>query len=31
MEHYRIYKLLNDSTVSKFVTKKMGRSKGFLK
>ena len=23
MEHYKIYKLLNDSTVSKFVTKKM--------
>ena len=22
MEHYEIYKLLNDSTVSKFVTKK---------
>ena len=22
MEHYKIYKLLNDSTVSKFVTKK---------
>ena len=22
MEHYKIYKLLNDSTVSKFMTKK---------
>ena len=31
MEHCKIYKLLNDSTVSKFVTKEMGRSKGFLK
>ena len=31
MEHYKISKLLNDSVVSKFVTKKMGRSKWFIK
>ena len=31
MEHYKIYKLLNDSTASISVTKKMDRSKSFMK
>ena len=28
MEHYKIFKLLNDSTVSKFMPKKIGVSGG---
>ena len=31
MEHYKIYKLLNDSPVLKFVTKKKDQSKLFTK
>ena len=31
MEHYKISILLNDSTVSKFATKKIDRSKWFIK
>ena len=31
MGHYKIPKLLNDSTESKFVTKKMDWSKSFIK
>ena len=31
MEHYKISKLLNDSNVSKFVTKEMDRGKWFIK
>ena len=31
MEHYELSKLLNDSTALKFVTKKIDRSKWFMK
>ena len=31
MEYYKISKLLNNSTVLKFVTKKMDQSKSFIK
>ena len=31
MEHYKIFKLFNDSTVSKLVTKKMDLSKRYIK
>ena len=31
MEHYELSKLLNDSTALKFVTKKIDRSKWFIK
>ena len=31
MEHYKIFKLLNDSTVSKFMPKKIDRSKWYIK
>ena len=31
MEHYRTSKLLNDSTILKFLTKKMVLSKWFVK
>ena len=31
MEHYKIFKLLNDSTVSKFMPKKIDRSKWCIK
>ena len=31
MEYYKIFKILNNSTISKFVTKKMDQIKRFIK